>query len=233
MLRKSLTWVHSERRNIANDAFSHSNHNPTLLRPISQHTIMESTSKENRLFLAVQAVKNSNQQSIRSIAKVYNVSEATLRARLKGRHSRCDTPANSRKLTDLEESVLVQEILDLASRAFPPRLSGVKDMANRLLADRDASRVGPRWASNFVKRQPQLRTRFTRRYDYQRALCEDPAVIGDWFRLVRNTVAKYGIQESDIWNFDETGFMMGVILSAMVVTTSDGRGKAKMAQPSN
>lgn len=55
----------------------------------------------------------------------------------------------------------------------------------------------------------------------------------DWFRLIQNMVAKYGILESDIWNFDETGFMMGVISSAMVITTSDGRGKAKMMQPGN
>ena len=194
---------------------------------------METLSKKSRILLAIQALKNSNQQSVRSIARIYNVDRMTLQRRMNGRPSRRDTPANSRKLTDLEESVLVQEILDLASRAFPPRLSGVEDMANRLLADRDASCVGPCWASNFIKRQPQLRTRFTRQYDYQRALCEDPAVIRDWFRLVQNTVAKYGIQESDIWNFDETGFMMGVISSAMVVTTSDGRGKAKMAQPGN
>ncbi|KAJ0133261.1 hypothetical protein HZ326_23671 [Fusarium oxysporum f. sp. albedinis] len=31
-------------------------------------------------------------------------------------------------------------------------------MANRLLADRDASPVDKRWAINFVKRQPDLKT---------------------------------------------------------------------------
>jgi hypothetical protein len=46
-------------------------------------------------------------------------------------------------------------------------------------------------------------------------------------------MAKYGIDESDMWNFDETGFMMGVISSAMVVTTSDRQGRAKMRQPGN
>lgn len=194
---------------------------------------MESTSRENRLFLALQTFKNGNQQSVRSIANIYNVNEATLRAQLKGRQSRRALPANSRKLTDLEESVLVQEIIDLDSRAFPPRLHGVEDMANRLLTEHDAPCVGPCWASNFVKRQPQLQTRFTRKYDYQRARCEDPTIIMDWLRLIRNMVAKYGILESDIWNFDETGFMMGVISSAMVITTSDGRGKAKMMQPGN
>lgn len=51
---------------------------------------------------------------------------------------------NLRKLTDLEESTIVEYILDLDTRLFPPRLCGVEDMANRLLADRDAPQVGKR-----------------------------------------------------------------------------------------
>jgi hypothetical protein len=39
-------------------------------------------------------------------------------------------------------------------------------MANRLLDARDAPRVSTRWAMNFVKRQPLLKVRFARRYDY-------------------------------------------------------------------
>ncbi|KFY32341.1 hypothetical protein V493_00289, partial [Pseudogymnoascus sp. VKM F-4281 (FW-2241)] len=58
-------------------------------------------------------------------------------------------------------------------------------------------------------------------------------VIRGWFELLRNTIAKYGIYEADIYNFDETGFMMGVISTAMVVTSSDGRAKAKRVQPGN
>jgi hypothetical protein len=136
-------------------------------------------------------------------------------------------------LTDLEESVIVQYILNLDSRGFPPRLSGVEDMANRLLAERDAGRVGINWASTFVKRHPELTTRYNRKYDYQRAKCEDPEIIRGWFALVRNTIAKYGILEADIYNFDETGFMMGVISTAMVVTSSERRGRAKSKQPGN
>ncbi|KAL2024726.1 hypothetical protein VTK56DRAFT_6927 [Thermocarpiscus australiensis] len=106
-------------------------------------------------------------------------------------------------------------------------------MANQLLRVRDAPPVGKLWAHNFVKRQPALRTRWSRRYDYQRAKCEDPKVIGEWFILVWNVKAKYGIVDDDVYNFDETGFIMGIIFAGMVVTTSDGRGKAKLAQPGN
>ena len=82
-------------------------------------------------------------------------------------------------------------------------------MANVILAERDALRVGLRWASNFVKRQPQLRTRLSRVYDYQRALCEDPEKIAAWFDLFRNMKAKYTVLDEDLYNFDETGFIIG------------------------
>ena len=44
---------------------------------------------------------------------------------------------------------------------------------------------------------------------------------------------KYGIQDCDFYNFDETGFMMGVICSSMVVTCADRRGRGKQLQPGN
>ncbi|TVY62522.1 hypothetical protein Focb16_v004332 [Fusarium oxysporum f. sp. cubense] len=106
-------------------------------------------------------------------------------------------------------------------------------MANRLLTDRNGSLVGKRWAINFIKRQPELKICFQRRYNYQRAKCEDPTIIRNWFRLVQNTIAKYGIRSDDIWNFDETGFMMGVISSGIVVTSSERRGNPKSVQPGN
>jgi hypothetical protein len=56
-------------------------------------------------------------------------------------------------------------------------------MANHLLADRDASSVGKRWAMNFVKQQPLLKTHFRQRYGYQRVKYEDPTVIRNWFIL--------------------------------------------------
>jgi hypothetical protein len=194
---------------------------------------MQSTSNESRLLLAIQALKQAPELSYRAAAKLYNIPEATLRHRMNGRRARQDTRTNSTKLTELEENAILQNILDLDSRGFPPRLADVGDMANILLAERDAPRVGQRWPSNFVKRHPDLRTRFNRAYDYQRALCEDPEKIGAWFRLVQNMRAKYGIQDADLYNFDETGFMIGIITPSMVVTRAERRGRAKTVQPGN
>lgn len=50
---------------------------------------------------------------------------------------------------------------------------------------------------------------------------------------MEDTKAKYGVQDKDIHNFDETGFQMGVIGSMKVVTVSEGRTRPDLVQPGN
>ena len=58
-------------------------------------------------------------------------------------------------------------------------------------------------------------------------------MISSWFKLVHNIIVKYGINDADIYNFNETRFIMGVILTVMVVTSLEGRINAKRIQPSS
>ena len=113
---------------------------------------MESLPYEARVNLALESIQNDKKLSFRAAAEIYEVSDRTMRRRRDGKHSRRDIPANSRKLTDLEERAIIQYVIKLSARSFPPRLCGVEDMANQLLRTRDAPRVGKHWASNFVKR---------------------------------------------------------------------------------
>jgi RecB family endonuclease NucS len=106
-------------------------------------------------------------------------------------------------------------------------------MSNSLRAERNRGHVCTNWPSTFVKRQAELTVKFNRKYDYKRTLCEDLEVIQSWFRLVENTKAKYGILDKDTYNFDESGFMMGVISTGAVVTASERRGRPKAVQPGN
>jgi hypothetical protein len=189
--------------------------------------------KEGRLLLAEQAIVRGQISSDRAAAKVYNIIDRTLQRRRAGIPSRRDCTPNLRKLTDLEESVILERVLDLDSRGFGPRLAQVEDMANQLRTARGKGTVGKNWAYNFVRRMPELKMRFNRKYDYQRAKNEDPEVISAWFELVRNTKAKYGITDDDTYNFDEIGFMMGIIATAKVITASERRSRPKAIQPGN
>jgi hypothetical protein len=198
-----------------------------------QPTQAQTSDQEGRIILAIKALKEGNIESIRAAEMSYDVPFESLRMRLNGITSRRDSTPNSRKLTPYEESALVQYILDLDSRGFPPRPQAVQEMADLLLSERGESPVGINWATSFIKRRTEIKSKFSRRYDYKRAKCEDPKIIQEWFSLVRNTIAKYGILDEDIYNFDEAGFAMGVIATAKVVTSSEAKSRPKTIQPGN
>ena len=176
-----------------------------------------STSNEYQLQLTLQTFEKDLQLNIRKAVQLYNIPRITLTHYINGRSIYANIIINLQKLTALEEEVVVREVLDLDSRRFLPRMYDMEDMANRLLATYDATCVRPYWASNFIKRQPELCIYWNRLYDYQKAQCEDPEIIGVWFRFFQNIVAKYSIIESDIWNFDETNFFIGQITFIFVI----------------
>jgi hypothetical protein len=103
---------------------------------------MDLPDKESQVILACQAIQKIPKLSVREAARIYMVDRGTVTKRLRGITARRDTIANSRILTNLEESTIVEYILDLDSRSFPPRPSSIRDIANRLLADCDAPSIG-------------------------------------------------------------------------------------------
>ncbi|KAM9930707.1 hypothetical protein OXX80_009303, partial [Metschnikowia pulcherrima] len=121
-------------------------------------------------------------------------------------------------------------------RGLPPRPASVRKMADFLLALRDSGEelsVGQKWATRFVSRHPTIKTCRSRRYDYKRALCESPAIFNSWFDVVNDVKIKYGICEDDTYNVDETGFMMGLTGSEIVITGTDICGRKKVVQAGN
>ena len=192
--------------------------------------------QEGKILLALQGIQKKQIKSLRAAAKLYDIPYTTLRLRATGVSSRVDTRASGYKLTKLEEDSLVEWILSLDSRGAAPRPSTVREMANILLAARGetpSSTVGVNWVSAFVKRRDELRSRFSRRYDYQRALNEDPKSLRAWFTTVQRVIDEHGIQAEDIYNFDETGFAMGLILAQKVVTRAEYYGRRSILQPGN
>ncbi|RYN85670.1 hypothetical protein AA0119_g13236 [Alternaria tenuissima] len=200
---------------------------------MSQQHNREIPPYEDRVILAIQAIREDASLSERRAAAIYNVRRSTLHDRRAGTTSRRDSQVNSSRLTKYEENTLVQYIRKLDARGFAPTLSYVREMANQLLAVRGGGQVGERWASNLVHRKPELKARLTRQRNRQRVLCSDPAVISPWFDLVQNTRRKYGILDEDTYNFDETGFTMGVAGSVKVVTASERRNRPIGVQTGN
>ena len=199
---------------------------------------MNELSKEGRMRLAIDAFNQGQFQSKTACAQAFDVPSRTLMKRLNGVRSRNESTANGRKLSELEEDTLSRWILDMYERGLPLQISNVHHLAQLLLSARlkspEKATIGELWVNRYIKRRPELKSKYTRRYDYQRAKCEDPELIKGWFDRVQETIQRYGILEQDIYNMDESGFQMGVASTAKVICGSETRDShAKSIQPGN
>ena len=68
---------------------------------------------------------------------------------------------------------------------------------------------------------------------FPKSLIRRSRVISACFRLVENIRAKYSVLDYDFYNFDETGFIIGIIYPVIVVTYTDRRDKGKVVQLGN
>jgi len=75
---------------------------------------------EGRLLLATAAVQNDKNLRIYRAARLYSTPQSTLRDRLAGALPQATSNAKKRKLLPTKEQSLVQWILDLDRRGFPP-----------------------------------------------------------------------------------------------------------------
>jgi hypothetical protein len=76
--------------------------------------------KECQIQLALQALEQDVELSLRRAAAIYNVPRSTLHQRRAGRPSRVDTMANSRNPTAAEDRVVVTYILELVAQGESP-----------------------------------------------------------------------------------------------------------------
>ena len=192
-----------------------------------------SSPNEGSILLALSALQSNQFRSVSAAAKAFNVSKTTLLRRRAGATPRADFTPRNMRLTPVEEEILTQMILQLDSQGLSPTVALITDLANTICKAKGKSIIRKNWATTFVQRSPALQIKMGRSYECQRKLCEDPELITGWFELVKNTINKYGIQEQDIYNFDETGFQMGQISASMVVTASDRQGRPKQVKPTN
>jgi hypothetical protein len=192
-----ITWFTSERPTQVSAPPN------TSAAPAQRQHVMLQQHQALRLYnegdvqLAISDIQSNQIKSLRRAEAIHSVPRRTIQRRRDGKRPQRDCEPKSKRLTKLEEEAIVQRILEEGLRGIPPSKAHVQDMADRLLRERGGKPTGKNWVDNFIKRTPELRTRWTRPYDRQRAACEDPAVIRPWFSLVQSMKAKYGILDED------------------------------------
>jgi hypothetical protein len=178
------------------------------------HT-QNSREKEGRIDLARHGLKKNQFSSRREAARVCRVADRTLGRRIKGVRPKRGSRAPNNLLLLIEEEELVRWILSMEQRGFPTYLIDLKRLTENLISRRgtpgSTRSIGKKWVYRFTERHPALKKYRTRNKDHQRARQERPSVIRPWFQRIQDTIEQYGIVDADCYNFDETGFAMGVI----------------------
>jgi hypothetical protein len=94
---------------------------------------MQIQTQEALIILAIEAIQTPRRKlSRRKAAEIYEVPESTLCLRMNGATLIHDRRPVAQNLTELEETIIINHVLDRDSRGFPPRQADVEDMANYL-----------------------------------------------------------------------------------------------------
>ncbi|EED23387.1 conserved hypothetical protein [Talaromyces stipitatus ATCC 10500] len=121
---------------------------------------------------------------------------------------------------------LYKEEDELIAKALsaPPTNQQIEESANYLLG-KDFSgpgeppRAGKNWVHDFIKRLPKQYVRIVQKpQEKERTVAEHYGEVERWFIDLELAIQQYKIRPQNLWNFDETGFIVGQGKDEAVVT---------------
>lgn len=199
--------------------------------PISDLESSDELPQKERLRLALEAYKK-DPKSMRKVAKQYGIPKSSLHDRVNGKMTKKEEQQRRQKLSPQEELAIVNWLLRLQAWGWPARIDHIRGMATELLKKKgDTQNLGIHWGQKFLGRHQQLKPAFIVQ-DKKRAMVEDRQIFDQWFTLYSNIKTEYSIDDANIWNMDEKGFMQGAIGKERVII-SRHQLKTYMAQPGN
>ncbi|GAB7348785.1 hypothetical protein MBLNU459_g7508t1 [Dothideomycetes sp. NU459] len=121
--------------------------------------------REQQIHEALQELRTNSDQSIRSVAKAFNISQSTLTRRFNGRQTnRATAHTTEQRLTPSQEQFLEDWIIEQVSQGYPPSPARTREMAERLLVAMDDHRpLGKDWVHSFKRRNPAVTSLIGRR----------------------------------------------------------------------
>ena len=183
---------------------------------------------EHRISCAIEAYRQGLYRSPEASAKAHNLRPQTLRDRLSGRTQAAGTAhKDQQRISPAGEAALERHCLFLANAGFPCRISTIRALAAQILMEERPSETRPLgkiWHTNFLGRHPELKMVYARSIALERAIANNnPLAIENFFTEYARAKSDYNVQDPDIWNMDETGFMMGFAFAAKVIAMKGRR----------
>ncbi|KJZ70765.1 hypothetical protein HIM_09849 [Hirsutella minnesotensis 3608] len=168
---------------------------------------------ELRTIAAVELFRDNFYPSLAAAATALSVPYGRARSRLQGNHTVEDNGGNRTMLLPEEEDEILCWAYRRVTQGHHLQRRSLQQHANAILkANSREERASRTWAQRFVKRHKHLlhRRKATSR-DVKRKAMQDRARIEAFFKGWSEFIRDEGITRDNVWNFDETGFMVGYL----------------------
>lgn len=177
--------------------------------------------EEKQLAIALHAYKSQEFKSIDKAAAHFGVSKWKLRNRKDGKlSSKGRTPFN-KALNASQERSLIRWIELLISIYSAPTALDIEGAANRILQSCGSDRrVSKMFGYNFIQRLPSHITLRTQKpMEKSRIEAESHSALVHWYEVLAQFLDLHKIEAHELYNWDETGFQLGIGAKQNVVST--------------
>jgi len=184
---------------------------------------------EERISQALYALQNRQKAKIAPIAREFGVPYQRLKARYNGRISRSQRPSFNSKLSEMQELAITLYLDSLERICCSASPQMVVACANSILkqAHTDPSTTAPvvdaSWFTRWRKRHPEYKLRKAKACTIDRKASHVVDDFVRWFSALKKLIEEHNIQPADLYNFDETGFRIGVANNQWIVIRDASR----------
>lgn len=151
-------------------------------------TSVDTLSRDERLALAMKSYQNDPKQSVRGLAKTFQVAPTTLQERLGGATSRTEEMSSRRCLSPTETRVLADYAVEMQKLHFPLTSQDIRLEAQCIwysidpAAEAHGETLGVNWYNQvFLKDNPEMVSKMGKGLDRNRATCASHAQLAAWY----------------------------------------------------
>ena len=180
---------------------------------------------ESRIAAASAAMDANPRLKASVAARQFDAPYHRLRRRRQGMPPSSTRGGHNKKLSTVQDQALRDYIVMLYNCGMSANQEAVRTAANRLLfySNGDATQtVSKRWTKEWTKRQSEyLKPLKSKPMSAKRLAAHIVEEVEEHFKAFKKCKEYWGIQDEDIYNFDETGFQIGVTSGEKVLVPKD------------
>lgn len=170
---------------------------------------------------AISDIKNGLLLSYRKAAKKYNLCHETIRKRMNGVLPKQIAHRGKQLFTPQQEKEIVKWIIESDEAGNGRSRHDIVEYAELfLLLDRQLASIGGSWFERFKKRHKEIHVVQGRKISSLRVKAATPDQIKEYFHKYDLIVRQHQIPNENIFNYDESGFIMGQGKSSRVAVPS-------------